>query len=312
MARITIALGGNALQIKGSATAEEQKSVARETARKLVDLVQKGHDLIIGHGNGPQVGAILLHEEALNSAEAPSMPLETDGAMSQGEIGYWLQQSLGDELRARKIDKDVATVITQTIVDKLDPAFASPTKPIGVFYTESQAQKLARQRGWSVVEDAHRGWRRVVPSPRPVDIVEKRVICGLVDGGTMVVAAGGGGIPVFSDGSELIGADAVIDKDFGTEKMAELTDSSIFLILTDVDAVTINYKKPNEMALRDVSISEMEKWAKAGEFAPGSMLPKVQAAVKFARARPENVAIITSIDLAEESLRGEAGTRIMQ
>ena len=312
MARITIALGGNALQIKGSATAEEQKSVARETARKLVDLAQKGHDLIIGHGNGPQVGAILLHEEALNSAEAPSMPLETDGAMSQGEIGYWLQQSLGDELRARKIDKDVATVITQTIVDELDPAFANPTKPIGVFYTEAQAQKLARQRGWSVVEDAHRGWRRVVPSPRPVDIVEKRVIRGLVDGGTMVVAAGGGGIPVFSDGPELIGADAVIDKDFGTEKMAELTDSSIFLILTAVDAVTINYKKPNEMALRDVSISEMEKWAKAGEFAPGSMLPKVQAAVKFARARPENVAIITSIDLAEKSLRGEAGTRIMQ
>lgn len=312
MARITIALGGNALQIKGSATAAEQKSVARETAKKLVDLVQQGHDLIIGHGNGPQVGAILLHEEALNSAEAPSMPLETDGAMSQGEIGYWLQQSLGDELRERGIDKDVATVITQTIVDQSDPAFANPSKPIGVFYSETQAQKLAKQRGWTVKEDAHRGWRRVVPSPRPVDIVEKRVIRGLAGSGAMVVAAGGGGIPVFANGSELVGADAVIDKDFGTEKMAELTDSSIFLILTAVDAVTINYRKPNEIALRDVSIADLERFAAAGEFAPGSMLPKVQAAIKFAKFRPENVAIITSIDLAEKALRGEAGTRIAQ
>ena len=312
MSRITIALGGNALQIKGSATAAEQKSVARETAKKLVDLVQQGHDLIIGHGNGPQVGAILLHEEALNSAEAPSMPLETDGAMSQGEIGYWLQQSLGDELRERGIDKDVATVITQTIVDQSDPAFANPSKPIGVFYSETQAQKLAKQRGWTVKEDAHRGWRRVVPSPRPVDIVEKRVIRGLAGSGAMVVAAGGGGIPVFANGSELVGADAVIDKDFGTEKMAELTDSSIFLILTAVDAVTINYRKPNETALRDVSIAALEKFAAAGEFAPGSMLPKVQAAIKFAKFRPENVAIITSIDLAEKALRGEAGTRIAQ
>jgi carbamate kinase len=311
MARITIALGGNALQVQGSASATEQKAVAAETAKKLVDLVAAGNDLIVGHGNGPQVGAILLAEEAADSDETPAMPLETDGAMSQGQIGYWLQQAIGNELRLREIDKDVATVITQTIVDEADPAFASPSKPIGVFYSEIDAKKLAKTKNWTVKEDAGRGWRRVVASPKPIDIVEKRVIKGLVNGGAMVVAAGGGGIPVFAkSGGELVGVDAVIDKDFGVEKLAELTESSVFLVLTAVDAVTINYKQPNETAIRETSAAELEKYADDGQFAPGSMLPKVQAAVKFAKARPENIAIITSINSAEKALKGEAGTII--
>ena len=313
MSRILIALGGNALQINGAATAEQQKAVAKLTAKKLVNLVANGHDLIIAHGNGPQVGAILLHEEAGATDAAPSMPLETDGAMSQGEIGYWLQQAIGDELRSRNIDKDVATVITQTIVDKDDQAFANPSKPIGPFYTETVAKKLATERSWTVKEDAGRGWRRVVPSPQPIDIVEKRVIRGLSDAGAMVVAAGGGGIPVVKgvrENSDLVGVDAVIDKDFGASLLATIVEANVFLILTAVDAVTIGYKTDHEKPLRDVSIAELEEFAKAGEFAPGSMLPKVQAAIKFAKFRAENVAIITSIEQAEKALNGEAGTQI--
>jgi carbamate kinase len=305
-----IALGGNALQINGAATAAEQKAVAAETAKKLVDLVEAGHDLVIGHGNGPQVGAILLHEEAGATEAAPAMPLETDGAMSQGEIGYWLQQTIGDELRARGIDKDVATVITQTVVDGADPAFQNPSKPIGPFYTEAQAKKLAQERDWMVVEDAGRGWRRVVPSPHPRDIIEKRVIKKLVDTGTLVIAAGGGGIPVLDSHGDLEGVDAVIDKDFGAARLGQDVEASILLILTAVDAVTIGFRTPEEVALGDVPVAELEKYIARGEFAPGSMLPKVQAAIEFVQARAENVAIITSIESAVAALDGRAGTRI--
>jgi carbamate kinase len=310
MSRILIALGGNALQIDGAATAEDQKKVATLTAKKLVGLVAAGHDLIVAHGNGPQVGAILLHEEAGNSDAAPAMPLETDGAMSQGQIGYWLQQAIGDELRSRKINKDVATIITQTVVEKTDPAFANPSKPIGPFYTEAVAKKLARERNWTVREDAGRGWRRVVASPKPVDIIEKRIIKGLTDSGALVIAAGGGGVPVLNNNGDLTGVDAVIDKDFGAALLGRLAEASILLILTAVDAVVIGYKTDREKPLREVSIAELEKYAADGEFAPGSMLPKVQAAIEFAKVRPENVAIITSIEQAESALRGESGTRI--
>jgi carbamate kinase len=310
MSRIVVALGGNALQVNGAATAEDQKAVAAITAKKLVDLVVAGHDLVIGHGNGPQVGAILLHEETGATPAAPSMPLETDGAMSQGEIGYWLQQAIGDDLRARGIDKDVATVITQTVVARDDPAFADPSKPIGPFYDEATAKKLAGERGWTVKEDAGRGWRRVVPSPRPVDIVEKRIIRGLVDSGTLVVAAGGGGVPVFNNNGDLIGVDAVIDKDFGAALLGRTVEASILLILTAVNSVTIGYKTDHEKSLGNISLSELQQYIDADEFAPGSMLPKVQAAIEFAKYRPENIAIITSIDQAEEALAGRAGTHI--
>ncbi len=310
MSRIVIALGGNALQIDGAATAEQQKLVATRTAKKLVDLVEAGHDLVIGHGNGPQVGAILLHEEAGASDSAPAMPLETDGAMSQGQIGYWLQQAIGDELRMRHIDKDTATVITQTIVDKDDQAFINPTKPIGPFYDEQTARTLAVERDWTVKEDAGRGWRRVVASPRPVDIVEKRVIKSLADSGVLVIAAGGGGIPVTSDSGDLTGVDAVIDKDFGASLLGRTVEASVLLILTAVESVTIGYKTDQEQPLGEVSISELEQHIENREFAPGSMLPKVQAAIEFAEYRSENVAIITSIDKAIEAINGTAGTRI--
>ena len=310
MARIVVALGGNALQIDGAATAEDQKKVASLTAKKLVDLVEAGHDLVVSHGNGPQVGAILLHEESCATDAAPAMPLETDGAMSQGQIGYWLQQAIGDELRARHINKDVATVITQTVVAHDDPAFSNPSKPIGPFYDEQTAQKLAGERGWTVKEDAGRGWRRVVPSPKPTDIVEKRIIKGLADNGSMVVAAGGGGVPVLSDNGDLTGVDAVIDKDFGAALLGRLVEASMLLILTAVDAVTIGFGTDREQPLGEVSLTELQKYVEAGEFAPGSMLPKVQAAMEFAKIRSENVAIITSIEQAEKAIKGQAGTRI--
>jgi len=310
VSRIVIALGGNALQIDGAATAEEQKKVASLTAKRLISLVEAGHDLIIGHGNGPQVGAILLHEENCATAAAPSMPLETDGAMSQGQIGYWLQQAIGDELRARNIDKDVATVVTQTVVNRDDPAFLDPSKPIGPFYDEATAQKLATERGWTVKEDAGRGWRRVVPSPRPVNIVEKRVVRGLADSGVLVIATGGGGVPVFDDNGDLEGVDAVIDKDFAAALLGRIVDASILLILTAVDAVAIGYNTDHETPLNEVSLSELQQHIDAGEFAPGSMLPKVQAAMEFVQFRPENVAIITSIEQAQAALEGNAGTTI--
>lgn len=308
--RIVVALGGNALQIDGAATAEDQKKVASLTAKKLVDLVEAGHDLVIGHGNGPQVGAILLHEEAGATPAAPSMPLETDGAMSQGQIGYWLQQAIGDELRSRGINKDVATVITQTVVASDDSAFSDPSKPIGPFYDETTAKKLASERGWTVKPDAGRGWRRVVPSPHPIDIVEKRVIRGLADSGVLVIAAGGGGVPVLDNKGDLVGVDAVIDKDFGAALLGQLVEASILLILTAVDSVTIGYKTDHETALGNISLSELQQYIEADEFSPGSMLPKVQAAIEFAKFRPENVAIITSIEQAETALQGQAGTHI--
>jgi len=310
MARIVVALGGNALQVNGAATAEDQKKVAQVTAKGLVNLVAAGHDLVIGHGNGPQVGAILLHEETCATVAAPSMPLETDGAMSQGQIGYWLQQAIGDELRSRKIDKDVATIITQTVVSRDDPAFKDPSKPIGPFYDEDTAGKLADERGWTVKEDAGRGWRRVVPSPRPVDIIEKRIIRGLADSGTLVIAAGGGGVPVFDDDGDLEGVDAVIDKDFAAALLGQITEASILLILTAVDTVTIGYQTNHETPLNKISLSELQQHIDNNEFAPGSMLPKVQAAIEFVKFRSENVAIITSIEQAEAALNGQAGTII--
>jgi carbamate kinase len=273
-------------------------------------LVAAGHDLIIGHGNGPQVGDILLHEETGDSAAAPAMPLETDVAMSQGQIGYWLQQALGDELRLAGIDKDVATVITQVVVDASDAAFTSPSKPIGVFYDEATAKRLARQRGWTVRDDAGRGWRRVVPSPQPVDIIEQRLIKGVADSGAIVIAAGGGGVPVLRDGAVLTGVDAVIDKDFAAVKLAKLTEASVFMSLTAVESASVDYRMPSERPIGQTTVAEMEQYLTAGQFAAGSMLPKVQAALDFVRFRPENVAIITTPDKAVAALNGQAGTII--
>lgn len=310
MSRIMVALGGNALQTNGAVSAGEQEEVARITASRLVDLAADGHDLIIGHGNGPQVGALLLHEEAGSTKEAPAMPLEVDGAMSQGEIGYWLQQAIGNELCDRTIDKDIVTIVTQTVVASDDPAFSNPSKPIGPFYSEQQAKDLATKRGWIVKADAGRGWRRVVASPRPVDIVEKRIIKGLVDQGTLVIAAGGGGVPVIKRGNRFVGMDAVIDKDFAAALLGKMVEASVLLILTAVDSVTVGYRTDHELPLDNVTVDELKGYIEANEFAPGSMLPKVQAAIDFVNFRSENVAIITSIDKAEAAIQGKAGTLI--
>jgi carbamate kinase len=308
--RIVVALGGNALQTNGETSAAAQKQVARDTAAQLVQLIKDGHELIIVHGNGPQVGKILLNEEG---GEGPAAPLDTCGAMSQGEIGYWLQQALGNELHKQGINKPVATVITQIVVDSADPAFQDPSKPIGHFYANEEAAKAAAaDRQFVVKEDAGRGWRRVVASPLPQDIVEKDFIRQTLTNGCLIVAAGGGGIPVIEQNGMLSGIEAVIDKDFAAAKLAELVDASALLILTGVDAVTIHFRTPEEQPLGQITTDELQQYVEAGHFAPGSMLPKVQAALQFARTGTEHIAIITSPQRAAAALRGEQGTRVVQ
>jgi carbamate kinase len=309
MARIVVALGGNALQKDGETDAESQKSVARETARQLVGLIREGHELIIAHGNGPQVGTILLNEEAASDKPAP---LDTCVAMSQGEIGYWLQQAMYNGLKSAGLNTDVATIVTQVIVSPDDPAFQNPSKPIGPFYPdEAVARKAAQARQFVVKEDAGRGWRRVVASPRPVDILEKDVIRQAVERKTIVIAAGGGGVPVISKDDGIVGVEAVIDKDFAAEKLAELVKADVLLILTAVDEVSINFRRPDEVTLRDVVSSKMDAYVGEGHFAPGSMLPKVQACLQFVSQKGAKEAIITSPHKVVQALRGEAGTRII-
>ena len=257
---IVVALGGNALQKQGEASSVAQQRVADETVRQLLPLITAGHRVAIVHGNGPQVGNIVLHEEAINTTETPSLPLEDSGAMSQGLIGFWLQQAFHDAFKLKGInDKYAVSVVTQTVVDSSDPAFLNPTKPIGPFYTEEEARKVEAERNYVVKEDAGRGWRRVVPSPKPQEIVESSVIRAMVSAGIVVVSTGGGGIPVLraQDGT-LHGVEAVIDKDFGAAKLADLLKADTLLILTAVDAAKINFNQPNEQSLREVSIEEMK------------------------------------------------------
>ncbi len=309
MSRIVIALGGNALQANGEASAEAQKNVAVETARQLVELVKVGHDIVIAHGNGPQVGAILLNEE---KSDSPA-PLDTCVAMSQGEIGYWLQQALTNELRVQRLDVQVATVVTQIVVDANDAAFQDPSKPIGPFYPdEAIARAAAAERQFVVKEDAGRGWRRVVASPQPVDIVEKDFIKQAVAAGNIVIAAGGGGVPVVERDGRLSGVEAVIDKDFAAEKLAEVVEADTLLILTAVPAVSINFRKPDEENLGDITVGQLQSYVDQSQFAPGSMLPKVQAAIRFASAQPGNVSLVTSIDKAVDAAAGTTGTRVTQ
>lgn len=280
---IVVALGGNALQKQGEASSVAQQRVADETVRQLLPLITAGHRVAIVHGNGPQVGNIVLHEEAINTTETPSLPLEDSGAMSQGLIGFWLQQAFHDAFKSKGInDKYAVSVVTQTVVDSSDPAFLNPTKPIGPFYTEEEARKVEVERNYVVKEDAGRGWRRVVPSPKPQEIVESSVIRAMVSAGIVVVSTGGGGIPVLraQDGT-LHGVEAVIDKDFGAAKLADLLKADTLLILTAVDAAKINFNQPNEQSLREVSIEEMKKHIADNQFAAGSMLPKIQASLDF-------------------------------
>ncbi len=307
--RVVLALGGNALQKNGEATAEAQKKVAISVGEMVAELADK-YEIILAHGNGPQVGNILIHEESGSTDKAPAMPLETAVAMSQGQIGYWLTQAINNAFAKKGSHKRIVTVVSQVVVDRRDPAFKNPTKPIGQFYSEKEARALARTKGWVVKEDSGRGWRRVVASPLPIDIVEKKSIIELVKDGVIVIAAGGGGIPVVRTKilGRLKGIDAVIDKDYAAEKLAELTKADIFVSVTAVSNAYINYGTPEAMAIGKISVEEMKKLIKSGYFKAGSMLPKVEAATKFALYG--GTGIITDIDNVKTALAGKAGTII--
>jgi carbamate kinase len=312
--KVVVALGGNALQEAGtSPTADAQLDVVRRTCEYLADISCKGYEMAIVHGNGPQVGRIVMGQEiaSMSDENLPAMPFDVCGAMSQGYIGYQVQQSLRDALRNRNRNVPVVTLLTQVIVNADDPAFKNPTKPIGPFYTEAEAKKLTEEKGYTMKEDAGRGWRRVVASPAPKRIAEIGSVKRLWNS-TIVVTSGGGGIPVVEnmDGS-LTGVAAVIDKDLAAECLAEDMETDFLLILTEVDKVSINFKKPNQRDLSKVTVAEAIKYMEEGHFAPGSMLPKVMAAIKFARRFPGKKAIITSLYKAVDALEGKEGTVIM-
>ena len=310
MSRIVVALGGNAL----GNNPVEQLALVKQTAKPLVDLVAEGHELIIAHGNGPQVGMInLAMEAAANSAaKTPEMPFPECGAMSQGYIGYHLQNAIYEELANRGINKTAAAIVTQVVVDENDPAFSHATKPIGRFYTKEEAEELEKTKGYTMKEDAGRGYRRVVASPKPVDVVEKEMVRSLVENGFITITVGGGGIPVIKKGNELVGVPAVIDKDFASAKIAEILDADILVILTAVDRVMINFNKPDQKALEVISIAEAKQYIEEGHFAPGSMLPKVQAAMSFVESGENHEAIIASLDKAALALKGLSGTKIVK
>ncbi|MEG2383436.1 MAG: carbamate kinase [Oscillospiraceae bacterium] len=305
--KIVIALGGNAL----GNTAEEQLKLVSETAKSIVDMVEAGNDVVIAHGNGPQVGMINLgiSTAAEQGAIKAAMPFPECGAMSQGYIGYHLQNSIQNELKARNIAKSAVTVVTQVLVDENDNAFAKPTKPIGAFYTKEQADKISAEKGYTMVEDAGRGYRQVVPSPKPVDVVEKDAVAALIAAGQIVITVGGGGIPVINKGGKLVGTPAVIDKDFASAKLAELVKADMLIILTAVDRVAINFGKPDQKLIERMDLREAQKYCDEGHFAPGSMLPKVQAAMGFAKSGGK--AIIASLENAGRAITGESGTEIV-
>ncbi len=310
MPKIVIALGGNALQSKNSApTAEGQLEVVKQTCERIADICSQGYEVAIVHGNGPQVGRILLASETAKDV-TPAMPFDVCGAMSQGYIGYHIQQALRYALNIRNMNYPVLTVATQMVVDEKDPGFTNPTKPIGPFYTEEEARTLQDEKGYAMKEDAGRGWRRVVASPIPKKIVEIEAIKNLWDS-SIVISCGGGGIPVVEKmNGTLEGVAAVIDKDFAAELLAEQVDADILMILTEVEKVAIHWGKPEQKNLEHMSLAEAAQYVEEGQFAPGSMLPKVEAAMKFARAYPDKKAIITSLDKAIDALEGKTGTVI--
>jgi len=308
--KVVVALGGNALEDKAlPPTAESQLQVARRTAEYLAQLSCAGYELAVVHGNGPQVGRILLASETAADV-TPPMPFDACGAMSQGYIGYHLQQALTDALHKRDRRIPVVTVVTQMVVDRNDPAFQNPTKPIGPFYSKEQADTLAEEKGYTMKEDSGRGWRRTVPSPKPRRIVEIGTIKTLWDT-TITIACGGGGIPVVeTESGGLEGVAAVIDKDLAACRLAVEMEADILMILTEVPAVAINFGKPDQTDLGNTTAEELEKYAAEGQFGAGSMLPKVQAAVDFVRSAPGRRAIITSLDHGLDALKGSCGTRI--
>ena len=280
------------------------------TATSIVDLIEQGNDVVIAHGNGPLVGLINLGMSTAAEAGAikAAMPFPECGAMSQGYIGYHLQNGIHNEMQKRGINKCVATVVTQVLVDEKDPAFQKPSKPIGAFYTKEQAEKIHEEKGYTMVEDAGRGYRQVVPSPKPVDVIEKEAVKTLISAGHVVITVGGGGIPVIEKDGKLVGTPAVIDKDFASAKLAELIDADMLIILTAVDRVAINWGKPDQKSLEHMTVAEAEQYCKEGHFAPGSMLPKVQAAISFAKSGHKT--IIASLENAKDAIVGKSGTAV--
>lgn len=307
--RLVIALGGNAL----GNTPEEQLELVKNTASTIVDLVEEGYDVVIGHGNGPQVGMVNLAfaYSATNGGGTPAIPFPECGAMTQGYIGYHLQQAVGRELARRGIEKPCAAVVTQVVVDEKDPAFQKPTKPVGMFYTKEDAERIAKEKGYTFVEDAGRGYRRVVPSPLPTKIVELPIVEQLVEQHNVVITVGGGGIPVVERGKgDYEGVAAVIDKDRASAKLALDMKADMLVILTAVEQVAINFNKPNQRNLNTINIEEARQYIAEGHFAPGSMLPKVESCISFVENTNGGRALITSLEKAREALQGKTGTVI--
>ncbi len=310
MKKVVLALGGNAL----GNSPEEQIKAVRKTAVSIVDLVEDGNEVIVCHGNGPQVGMINLAMETAHNSnpQISNMPFAECVAMSQGYIGYHLQKAIKNELSKRNMKNAVSTIITQVKVDKNDEAFANPTKPVGLFYSKEESEKLAAESGYTFKEDANRGYRRVVPSPKPIDIIEKEEINTLIKEDFIVIAGGGGGIPVVENDGQLEGIGAVIDKDFTSEKLAEISDADLLIILTAVEKVCINYGTENEEGLDELNLSRAQKLIEEKQFAEGSMLPKVKACLSFVQSGEGKTALITSLEKAKEGINGLTGTRFVK
>lgn len=307
MEKMVVALGGNAL----GKSPEEQLKLVKKTASSLVSLVDKDNQIVISHGNGPQVGQINLGMNyAAENGKTAAFPLPECGAMSQGYIGYHLQQSLQNELHHRRINKNVVSLVTQVAVDQKDPAFDNPTKPVGNFYTKEQAENIQKEKGYKFVEDSGRGYRQVVPSPLPKKIVEIESIKSLLDAGTLVIAGGGGGVPVIQTEDGLNGVPAVIDKDRSSALLADRIDADSLIILTAVDYVYVNYNKPDQKALKSIDLTQAKQFIEEKQFAVGSMLPKIEACINFVAGRPKRKAIITSLSGLNDALQGKIGTTI--
>ena len=306
MKKIVVALGGNAL----GKTPEEQLKLVKNTAIQIVDLVEEGYNVVITHGNGPQVGMINLAFEysSNNAAGTPKMPFAECGAMSQGYIGYHLQQAIKEELKARDINRNCATIITQVLVDEKDPAFNNPEKPVGMFYSKSEAKQMQKDTGYTFVEDSGRGYRRVVPSPKPIEIIELDLIKDLLDQGNIVIVSGGGGIPVIEKDNTLVGVDAVIDKDRSSALLAKRIDADILLILTTVEKISLRYNTLDQVNIGQTDTLSLKKYIKSNEFAKGSMLPKVESCIDFCEYNHKGKGIITSLDCAKEAIKNETGT----
>ena len=306
--KIVIALGGNAL----GNSPKEQLDLVKKNSSVIVDFIEDGHDVILTHGNGPQIGMInkAFEESKKVDKNTPIIPFAECIAMSQGYIGFHLQNGILEELRKRKINKTITAVVTQVVVDENDPAFTNPTKPIGLFYSKEEAEKIEKETQNTFVEDSGRGYRRVVSSPKPIDIVEKDSIACLVKSGHIVIAVGGGGIPVYRKNDQLIGIDAVIDKDFASAKLAEKLNADYLIILTAVEKVAINFGKENQEWISELDIETTDKYIQEGHFAPGSMLPKIEAAKSFAMSKEGRKVLITSLEKAAQGIKGLTGTII--